>query len=133
VERRTRESARVSRTAKNETALVEHDSPGERMKPADVDRLLRSAANTPGPSPVEAPFGFDTRVVASLRSGAPDVANDPADLSRFLRRAGLIACAVLVLAGASAYRQYRDEAIFAAGPANEYAIADSAIQTEFSQ
>jgi hypothetical protein len=39
---------------------------------------------------------------------------------------------VLVLAGAAAYRQYRDEAIFAA-PTNEYAIGDSMIQTEFSQ
>ena len=39
---------------------------------------------------------------------------------------------VLMLAGAAAYRQYRDEATYAA-PTNEYAIADSAIQTEFSQ
>jgi hypothetical protein len=101
------------------------------MKPTDVDRLLRSAANASEPAPAEAPFGFDTRVVASWRSGG-DGANDVADLSRFLRHAGVIACAVLVLAGAAAYRQYRDEATFAA-PTNEYAIADSAIQTEFSQ
>ena len=101
------------------------------MRPTDVDRLLRSAAQAPEQVAAEAPFGFDTRVVASWRSGSGD-ANDIADLSRFLRRAGVIACAVLVLAGAAAYRQYRDEATFAA-PTNEYAIADSAIQTEFSQ
>ena len=100
------------------------------MKPKDVDRLLRSAANAE-PAAAEASFGFDTRVVASWRSGKGS-ANDLADLSRFLRHAGVIACAVLVLAGAAAYRQYRDEATFAA-PTNEYAIADSAIQTEFSQ
>jgi hypothetical protein len=101
------------------------------MKSTDVDRLLRSAANASEPPAPEAPFGFDTRVVASWRFGG-DSKNDVADLSRFLRHAGVIAAAVLVLAGAAAYRQYRDEATFAA-PTNEYAIADAAIQTEFSQ
>jgi hypothetical protein len=102
------------------------------MKPMDLDRLLRSAANGPEPGVAEAPFGFDTRVVASWRSGNGN-ANDFADLSRFLRRAGVIAAAVLLLAGGAAYRQYRDETKFAALPTNEYAIADSAIQAEFSQ
>jgi hypothetical protein len=101
------------------------------MKPTDLDRLLRSASNLPEPASPELPFGFDTRVVASWRSGKGRP-NDVADLSRFLRRAGVIACAVLVLAGAAAYGQYRDETNFAA-PTNEYAIADAAIQTEFSQ
>jgi hypothetical protein len=101
------------------------------MKPTDVDRLLRSAANAPKPIAAEVPFGFETRIVASWRSGNGS-RNDFADLSRFLRRAGVIAGAVLVLAGAAAYRQYRDEVKFAT-PTNEYAIADSAIQSEFSQ
>ena len=101
------------------------------MKPIDVDRLLRSAAQTTEPLGTEAPFGFDTRVVASWRAGNGG-ATDLADLSRFLRRAGVIASAVLVLAGAAVYRQYRDDATFAA-PTNEYAIGDSMIQTEFSQ
>jgi hypothetical protein len=101
------------------------------MKPTDVDRLLRSAAQTTEPLATDAPFGFDTRVVASWRAGNGG-ATDLADLSRFLRRAGVIASAVLVLAGAAAYRQYRDDATFAA-PTNEYAIGDSMIQTEFSQ
>jgi hypothetical protein len=101
------------------------------MKTNDVDRLLRSAAQAPEPAAAETPFGFDTRVVASWRAGDGG-ANDIADLSRFLRRAGAIASAVLLLAGAAAYRQYRDEANFAA-PTNEYAIGDSTIQTEFSQ
>jgi hypothetical protein len=105
---------------------------GERMKNADVDRLLRSAANVSEGAPAEAPFGFDTRVVAAWRSGenSPD---DFAELSRFLRRAGAIAAAVLILAGAAAYRQYRDETKFASLATNEYAIGDSAIQSEFSQ
>lgn len=102
------------------------------MKNIDVDRLLRSAANATKPAAAEAPFGFDTRIVASWRSGKNGV-NDIADLSRFLRRAGAIAFAVLVLAGAATYRQYRDDTKFASLATNEYAIGDSAIQTEFSQ
>lgn len=101
------------------------------MNPADVDRLLRAAARAPDESAAKAPFGFETRIVAAWRAATGSV-NDGADLSRFLRRAGLIAGAVLVLAGGAAYRQYRDEIKFAA-PTNEYAIADSTIQTEFSQ
>jgi hypothetical protein len=102
------------------------------MKPADINRLLRSAAQAPEEAPGEAPFGFDTRVVAAWRAGG-NGNGDLADLSRFLRHAGVLACAVLVVAGAAAYRQFRDEAKFAAVATNEYAIADAAIQTEFSQ
>ena len=101
------------------------------MKNNDVDRLLRSAAGAPQPEP-EIPFGFETRVVAAWRSGA-ETGNDFADLSRFLRGAGAVACAVLIIFGAAAWRQYRDETRFASLATNEYAIADSAIQTEFSQ
>jgi hypothetical protein len=101
------------------------------MKSGDVDRLLRAAANAPQDSAAEAPFGFDTRIVAAWRA-ATGSGNDFAELSKFLRRAGVVAGAILLLAGTAAYRQYRDEARFAA-PTNEYAIADSAIQTEFSR
>ena len=31
---------------------------------ADLDRLLRSAAKAAGPSTPEAPYGFETRVIA---------------------------------------------------------------------
>jgi hypothetical protein len=101
------------------------------MNPGDVDRLLRSAANVPEESAPALPFGFDTRVLALWRSGSG--ANDVADLTRFLGRAGAIALAVLVLAGTATYRQYRDEVALTSLQTNEYAIADSAIQTEFSQ
>lgn len=102
------------------------------MRNREVDRLLRAAANAAEPAACETPFGFETRVVALWRSGK-NGASDVAELSRFLRRAGLIASAVVVLAGAAAYRQYRDETKFASLATNEYAIGDSAIQTEFSQ
>jgi hypothetical protein len=101
------------------------------MNANQLERLFRSAAQAAESAPTEVPFGFDTRIVAGWRSGG--VASDFAELSQFLRRAGVIACAVLVIAGAAAYRQYRDEARFASLPTNEYAIADAAIQTEFSQ
>jgi hypothetical protein len=102
------------------------------MKNTDVDRLLRSAADATEPAPGEAPFGFDTRVVASWRSGKTG-GSDIVELSRFLRRAGAVAFAVLVLAGAATYRKYRDETKFASLSTNEYAIGDAAIQSEFSQ
>jgi hypothetical protein len=102
------------------------------MSAIDLDRLLRSAAKAAEEPAPEQPFGFDTRVVALWRSG-PSAINDIADLARFLRRAGVIAFAVLLLAGTAAYRQFRDDAAFTAPQTNEYAIGDAAIQTEFSQ
>ena len=102
------------------------------MKTGDLDRLFRSAAAASEPAASEVPYGFETRVVALWRSGK-NGRLDLVEVSRFVRRAGVIASAVLVLAGAAAYRQYRDETKFAALATNEYMIADSAIQSEFSQ
>ena len=53
--------------------------------------------------------------------------------TRFLRRTGVIALAVLALASTAAYQQFSDNAERAFPQDNEYAIADSAIQTEFSE
>jgi hypothetical protein len=102
------------------------------MNGAHLNRLFRSAARASEPVAGEVPYGFETRVVALWRSGK-NGRLDLAELSRFLRRAGVIASVVLVLAGAAAYRQYRDETKFAALATNEYVIADSAIQSEFSR
>jgi hypothetical protein len=98
---------------------------------ADIDRLLRSAARAPEDATPEAPFGFATRVVAVWRSG--ESGNDVTDITRFLRRTGAIAFIVLVLAGVGAYRQVVTDVALSAPQTNEYAIADSAIQTEFSE
>jgi hypothetical protein len=97
----------------------------------DLDRLLRSAAHTPERPAPEAPFGFDTRVVSLWRAGNGRA--NTADLTRFLRRIGVAACAVVALASAGAYEQFNDNEERIAPQSNEYAIADSAIQTEFSQ
>ena len=102
------------------------------MSANHLDRLLRSAAHAPEEPAPEAPFGFDTRVVALARAGNGS-ATDVIDLTRFLRRTGVIAFAVLTLASVAAYRQFAEDATFSALQTNEYAIADSAIQMEFSE
>jgi hypothetical protein len=98
---------------------------------ADLDRLLRSATNAPGLATPEAPYGFETRVVALWRA-ANGQATDAAELTRFLRRIGAFAFAVLVLASAGAYRQFNENEQRSTPQTNEYAIADAAIQSEFS-
>jgi hypothetical protein len=98
----------------------------------DLDRLLGSAANASEESTPEMPFGFETRVVALWRAGKGR-SGDTAELGRFVRRIGLTAFAVLTLASAGAYQLSNDNEERAAPQLNEYAIGDSAIQTEFSQ
>ena len=102
------------------------------MSADKLDRLLRAAAKAPAEPAPEAPFGFDTRVLALAR-GEKGSAADAADLTRFLRRTGVIAFAVFALASVAAYRQFAEDATFTAPQTNEYAIADSAIQMEFSE
>src|SRR4051812_17578943 len=98
--------------------MGEPEGERSRMKNDDLDRLLRSAANIPEERVDELPFGFETRVVASWRSGAP-FGDDVAEITRFLRRAGAIGLAIVVLAGATAYRQFRDQAALAGPQTNE--------------
>jgi|GEM_PF-415443 len=98
----------------------------------DLDRLLRSAAKAEKAFAEEAPYGFEARVVSLWRAGHSP-RDDVADLTQFLRRTGVIAFAVLILASAAAYQQFSDNAGRAFPPDNEYAIADSEIQTEFSE
>jgi len=102
------------------------------MSAENLDRLLRAAAKAPGETPPEAPFGFDTRVLALARGGNGG-ATDVIGLTRFVRRTGVIAFAILALASVAAYRQFAEDATFSAPQTNEYAIADSAIQMEFSE
>lgn len=99
---------------------------------ADLDRLLRSAATGAEPYSPEAPYGFPTRVVALWRAASGDI-DESVDLTCFVRRIGVVAFAVVVLASLAAYRQFNENEARIVPQANEYAIADSAIQTEFSQ
>jgi hypothetical protein len=96
------------------------------MKDVDLDRLLRSAAQTED-APAEMPFGFDTRVIARAQANEN---SDLAGLVRFVQRIALAATAIIVLATAGAYMetdQMPDPF------ANEFAITDSAVQEELSQ
>jgi hypothetical protein len=103
-----------------------------KRRDSDLDRLLRSAAKAEEAPAGEVPFGFETRVISHWRAGQT-LPDEVADLTRFLRRTGLIAFAVLALASAAAYQQFSDNIERAFPQDNEYAIADAEIQTEFSE
>ena len=104
------------------------------MKKSDNDlrRLFRSAATDMGVSAQEAPFGFETRVVALWRAANGERA-EVSDVTRFVRRIGALALAVLLVTSAGAYWQYSDDELQNSSGANEYAIADSAIETVISR
>lgn len=92
-----------------------------------LDRLLRSAARADEPE-AEMPFGLDTRVVALARGGHGE---DAPELMRLARRVMLGALAVAALASSAAYWQLHENEQLGEPMSNAYAIADSAIETEF--
>ncbi len=100
------------------------------MKDVDLDRLLRAAAETKDDAPIEAPFGFDTRVIALWRANGNGASRA---LTRLIRRVALVAAAVIVAATIGAYREVKQSQDTSEVFANEFAIADSAIQEEFPQ
>jgi len=96
-----------------------------------IDRLLRSAAQTDDEAPAEMPFGFDTRVVA-LRSRSRG-AGKPNGIASLLRRVALVSSAVIVLSTLAAVLELKQSQEQSNDFTNEFAIADTAIQDEFSQ
>jgi hypothetical protein len=97
------------------------------MKDADLERLLRAAALTKGGAGPEAPFGFDTRVVALWRAQAEAAS---LGVTRLLRRVAVTAAAITVVATAGAYLEALRNRESSEPFANDFAIADSAIQNE---
>jgi hypothetical protein len=94
-----------------------------------LDRLLRSAAQVSEEVPDAPPFGFETRVVSLWRSGAT-----PANgLGALLRKVAVVSAVVALVATAAAARELRQNRELGDSVTNEFAIADSAIQTEFSK
>jgi hypothetical protein len=73
------------------------------------------------------PFGFDTRVVALWRAGAPK-ANG---VMQLLRSVAVLSIAVIVISTIAAIREANQSREIRESVANEFAIADSAIQDEF--
>jgi len=97
------------------------------MKNEPIDRLLRSAAQADEEVPPGMPLGFDTRVVALWRAGTPK-ANGVIQL---LRRVAVLSIAVIVISTIAAVREANQSREIRESFANEFAIADSAIQDEF--
>ena len=96
-----------------------------------IDRLLRSAAQADDEAAAEMPFGFDTRVVA-LRSRSRGGAK-PNGIASLLRRVALLSSAVIVLSTLAAVLELKQSREQSNDFTNEFAIADTAIQDEFSQ
>jgi hypothetical protein len=94
------------------------------MRNSDLERLLRSAAETARDRPNEMPFGFDTRVLAGWHSGFN---RDFVDVGRLLRRAVLLSLAVIAFAGAGVYNELRQSEEPGDLFLDQYAIADTAI------
>jgi hypothetical protein len=94
-----------------------------------IDRLLRSAAQAHEDVPAAMPFGFDTRIVALWRSSM----KKPNGFTPLLRHIALLSAVVIVVSTIAAAREAGQNRKLGESFANEYAIADSAIQDEFSQ
>jgi hypothetical protein len=99
------------------------------MKNDQIDRLLRSAAQTGEEHPAAMPFGFDTRVVALWRAALP-TGNG---VMQLLRRVVVLSAAVIIISTLAAVREARQSRQQYSELTNEFAIADRAIQDEFSQ
>jgi len=97
------------------------------MKNEEIDRLLQSAAQADEEIPAAMPYGFDTRVIALWRAGMPK-ANG---VMQLLRRVAVLSMAVIVISTVAAIREANQSREIRESFANEFAIADSAIQDEF--
>ncbi len=95
----------------------------------DLDRLLRSAGRVNEDLPSAPPFGFETRVVALWRAGV----NPPNGVSGLIRRVALLSAVVMVVSTAAAVRELQQDREFGDSMTDDYAIADSVIQKEFSK
>lgn len=95
-----------------------------------LTRLLKIAATAKEESETEAPFGFDTRIVARWREMTR---NDHGDLTRFVRRVALIAIAITIIGGVATYRQINEDDETGEPLTNDYALVDSAIQNQLVQ
>jgi len=94
-----------------------------------IDRLLRSAAQAREAEAASMPFGFDTRVIALWRAALP-TANGVMSL---VRRVAVLSAAVIVISTIALVREASQSREIGESFANEFAIADTAIQNEFSQ
>ena len=99
------------------------------MKDQEIDRLLRSAAQVREEEAVSMPFAFDTRVVGLWRAAVPRLNG----ITSLVRRVAVLSAAVIVVSTVAAVREASQSREIGESFANEFAIADTAIQNEFSQ
>ncbi len=99
------------------------------MKDHEIDRLMRCAGRASDEVPAEMPFGFDTRVVALWRA----LAAKPNGVAALLRRVALLSAAVIAISTVAAFREIKQSQEQYNDFTNDFAIADTAIQDEFSQ
>ena len=97
------------------------------MKNEQIDRLLQSAAKADEEVPAAMPFGFDTRVVALWHAASLKTNG----MMQLLRRVAVLSVAVIVVSTIAAIREANQSREIRESLANEFAIADSAIQDEF--
>jgi hypothetical protein len=96
-----------------------------------LQRLLRSAAHAINQDPAPVPFGFETRVVALWRAENANAGGN--GIARLVRRVAVLAAFVILISGAASFRELVETRDIVEPAANEFAIADSAIQNEFDQ
>jgi len=101
------------------------------MKKEKIDRLLRSAAEAGEEAQPSMPLGFDTRVVA-LWSGNRQTRRVNGVLS-LVRQVALVSVLVIVGSTIAVVREARQNRDVTESFSNEFAIADTAIQDEFSR
>ena len=97
------------------------------MKEEKIDRFLRSAAEAREEKAVSMPFGIDTRVVALWRAST----GKSNGVTSLLRRVAIVSAVIIVVSTIAAVREAEQSREIGESLTNEYAIADSAIQTEF--
>ena len=96
---------------------------------SQLDRLLRSAASAKSDeAPVEAPYGFDTRVVAAWRSYRANEGDSAWEFARLLKRVATTAVIVAACAGAGAAWQLQQNNDFDDATGGAYAMADNVIE-----
>jgi hypothetical protein len=94
---------------------------------SELQRLLRAASAQPE-APAEAPFGFDTRVVAQWRARRREPNGDLRAFARIIRRVAVGALLITTCAGAGAWWQLESSDELDEATTNAYAIADSVIE-----
>ena len=99
------------------------------MKNDKIDRLLRSAAQGDEKHSATMPYGFETRVVALWRATLPKGNG----VMQLLRRVAVLSAAVIVVSTIAVVREANQSREIRESITNEFAIADSAIQDEFSR